>query len=159
MPTNLSAKRNMIELPVQATLLIEQSIVQESSFSATKYKGLSVNIMDDVRCCGDSRTMIAVAKTVEKWTRNDISWVNEVLCFCKENEEIQSVYIGNKENIKEIIFTVDDSTSEDVLEYNDFMFNIREKYDEVHDFMVIDKSMKEVLDAMYLTIESIYTRG
>ena len=62
-------------------------------------------------------------------------------------------------NVTEVVVVVDDSTQEHVLDYNEFLFEIRSKYDEIHDFMVIDEVLKAALPAMYTRVNSVYKRG
>ena len=141
------------------TLEVTKAYVKESKYVGEMYKELSLNIMDRVGMCGDSFTMAQVANVVQHWAKEATGWIKEILDFCRNHTDIEEFVIGKNQDRQDIIIVVDDSTTDEVLDYNDFLFEIRGNNKEIHDFMVIDSCMKSAIDAMYSNSEKKYVRG
>lgn len=137
---------------------ISDMALKKSDFTNAKYKRLSLDIMDGVRSGGDITTMSIVSGIVRNTIIEEKDWVGKVLAFGREHFDIQQLLICKNSNVKDIVMVVDDTTEERILDYNDFLFEIRKEYDEVHDFMVIDENMLDALASMYCERISFYER-
>lgn len=102
--------------------------------------------------------MSIVSEIVRNTIIEEKDWVGKVLAFGREHFDIQQLLICKNSNVKDIVMVVDDTTEERILDYNDFLFEIRKEYDEVHDFMVIDENMLDALASMYCERISFYER-
>jgi len=138
---------------------VSYSHVKKSDRSTSAYKTLSINLMDSVRAGGDIATIASVGKIVQKWALDSTEWVNKLLNFCEEKEDIYQLLLGENNSEKEVIVVVDDTTKEWVLDYNEFLFDIRDEYEEIEDFMVIDRIMLPAVDSMYKEVNCLYERG
>lgn len=157
-------EKNRGNLPQESFYLccafeISNTYLQKSDYSKAKYKALSLDIMDGVRNCGDIDTMNVVSNIVARWGVQESEWISDIIEFSKGKEDIEEFFVGENDLVKDVILIVDDTTEEHILDYNEFLFNIRDKYDEIHDFMVIDECMKSAINAMYNVVSCIYKRG
>ena len=59
----------------------------------------------------------------------------------------------------EFIIVMDDSSVDEVLEYNGFAFDLRRKFDESHDFMVLEVNTSNGIGQMFEEINVLYERG
>ncbi|MBO5387317.1 MAG: hypothetical protein J6A59_04160 [Lachnospiraceae bacterium] len=75
--------------------------------------------------------------------------LNEIINYISNNNDIHRVYECINKNDLDIILIVSDSTQDIVLDHIDFMFNLRHKYNTIHDFMVIDETMEYDIQYMY----------
>lgn len=149
------ASSNILRLEYDLT----SECVRHSNASRSEYKALTLDIMNEVKSSNDMYTMEAVAKVVGKWSKEQLSYYEEVIDFCRVNEDISEFLIGSNDNINDIVLIVDDSTKENVLDYNDFLFKIRRDKSEINDFLVVDSFMLNAVCAMYKNLKSIYKRG
>lgn len=133
--------------------------VKESNYPKSKYKALSLNIMDSVRNSGDTQMIASVYATVQDWTLDAREWVNRLLDFCNAHPDVIKLLLGDSNTGTEVIMVVSDTTQEWVLDYNEFLFDIRDAYAEVEDFMVIDNDMLSAVDSMYKKVRYLYERG
>ena len=133
--------------------------VRKSDFSKGKYKALTLDIMDGVKNSGDLDAIWNTLGAVQKWVGKETNYLEEILSFFKEQQDIKAVLICGNNDISDIIIIVDDTTKDVVLDYNDFLFDISDNYDEIHDFMVVDEDMLEAVNAMYESQRWIYKRG
>lgn len=140
-------------------LTVSESYVEKSDFSKEIYKTMTLNIMDSVRESGEAETMHKVARVAAKCGMCARKWVNDLLAWASELKDVSELFVCENNNVAEVVVVVDDSTQEHVLDYNDFLFETRSKYDEIHDFMVIDEELKIALPAMYAVVNSVYKRG
>ncbi len=138
---------------------ISSECVRESNASRGNYKALTLDIMNTVKSGRDEYTMKAVANVVAMWLDKEVDYCKRVIAFCRAHEDIREFLLGENEDVRDIVIIVDDSTRDSVLDYNEFLFDIRGNYSEVNDFMVIDGFMKEAASAMYKELKSIYKRG
>lgn len=133
--------------------------VRKSDFSKGKYKALTLDIMEGVKNSGDLDAIWNTLEVVQKWVGKEIKYLSEIVSFSKEHQDIRSALICSNNDINDIIMIVDDATKDVVLDYNEFLFDIRDNYGEVHDFMVVDENMLEAVNAMYESQRWIYKRG
>lgn len=150
---------NDIIISNKFTFEMSKQCVRSSNSNHTEYKALTLDIMKEVESGHDAYTMAAVANVVGKWACEQVEYYKEVIKFCREHHDISEALLGDNCEKKDIILLVDDSTKEEVLDYNDFMFEVRENYSEVDDFIIIDNFMKSAIEAMYHNLECIYVRG
>ncbi len=103
-------------------------------------------------------TILNFNETVQKWNGKDNVYLLEIVLFAKEHQDIKAVLIYANNDISDIVIVVDDTTKDAVLSYNDFLFDIRDSYSEVHDFMIVDEDMLEAVNVMYESQRWIYQR-
>lgn len=164
MMLGVQTKKEQVSLPLGnyvavAEIKLSEEYVKQSELSKETYKMLTLNVMDTVLVSGDTKTMHNVAAVVAKWNKVESEWVGTLLTWVKSLEDARELLICENNSVTEIVVIVDDSTKDHVLDYNEFLFDIREKYTEVHDFMIIDDELKAALPAMYTQVTNIYKRG
>lgn len=142
-----------------AELKVSEDYVEKSDFSKETYKTMTLDVMDSVIESGDAEIMHKVACVVAKCGMHAREWVNDLLAWISELKDASELLVCENNNDTEVVVVVDDSTQEHVLDYNEFLFEIRSKYEEIHDFMVIDEELKVALPAMYTTVNCVYKRG
>lgn len=157
----MSTQRNlqMNEYVAVLEMNLSEQYVKNSNFSREKYKTMTLDVMDSVFVSGDTKTMHSVAGVVAKWNNCEDDWVGDLVSWAKTIEDAKELLICENGNVMEIVVVVDDSTKDHVLDYNEFLFEIRGKYDEIHDFMVLDDELRAALPAMYTQVKCIYKRG
>ena len=135
--------------------------VRKADTSVDEMKNITVDIMKKVSEKKDPDLMNSVATTVQIWKKDKSkAWKSAIIKFAKERPDIRSVnVVTTYDDMWEVVIVVEDTTKENVLDYNDFLFEVREKYNSMKDFMVIDENMKTALDSMYKRIEIIYKRS
>ncbi len=101
-----------------------------------------------------------LADVIESWSinLNSIAWREEMKKFCKKNRDIQSVYSVVFLCKKQLLIIVDDMSSDNVLDYNGFAFEIRNRYREIKDFMVIDRESYDHLKNELEECDEVYRR-
>lgn len=159
---------NVVNVPVRAqtdnylpliNLTLSEEYIRQSDFSKEKYKTITLDVMDSVLVSGDAKTMNNVASVVAKWNKKECEWVGYLLNWVKTLEDAQELLVCKNGSAIEVVVVVEDATRDEVLDYNEFLFEVRSKYDEVHDFMVLDEELKSALPAMYTQVDCIYKRG
>lgn len=140
-------------------LKVSEEYVEKSNFSKETYKTMTLDVMDSVMESGDTETMHKVACVVAKCGMHAREWVSDLLAWINELSDASELLVCENNNATEVVVVVDDSTQDHVLDYNEFLFEIRSKYDEIHDFMVIDEELKAALPAMYTKVNCVYKRG
>ncbi len=138
---------------------VSEEYVKKSSFSKETYKTMTLDVMDSVMESKNAEIMHRVAKVVAKYGEHTKEWINAILTWISGLDDASEMLICENDSVTEVVVVVDDSTQEHVLDYNEFLFEIRSKYEEVHDFMVIDEMLKTALPAMYTAVNSVYKRG
>ena len=140
-------------------MVMENAIeeVKTSEFSADKVKGLTVDIMKKVSDKKDAQLMNSVAAAVDMWKNDDAKeWRNSLVNFARTQDDIVNVYV---ENGNEFVIVMEDSASDKVLEYNEFGFQLAEKYSNIKNFMVIDEEEFESMEDFFSDLKKIYQRG
>ncbi|MBD5548594.1 MAG: hypothetical protein HDQ97_14585 [Lachnospiraceae bacterium] len=106
----------------------------------------------------NSNTILNIIESVQKRNGKDDVCLSEIVLFAKEHQDIKAALICANNDISDIVIVVDDTTKDAVLSYNDFLFDIRDSYSEVHDFMIVDEDMLEAVNVMYESQRWIYQR-
>ncbi len=132
-----------------------------SETSVKKFKILTIQLIDEVDKTNSNIRRNEMVDLVEAWSisLSDNAWRDELILFCKNRRNIVSAFIVSNNGKDEFVIFMDDVTDESVLEYNEFAFELRAKYDDIHDFMILDVGMKESIDNMFSNKEKIYERG
>lgn len=107
-----------------------------------------------------SELMNNVATAVELWS-NDVTkeWKFTLSKFSREHCDIDSVYVGRTEKGNEFVIVVDDSASDNVLDYNGFCFELEEKHTDIADFMIVDREEYDGMEDFFSLLKKIYQRG
>ena len=138
-----------------------RSDIENSIASAQEYKMLSLDLMDEVtKENGDNKN--SVSNIVEKWVTRlkPRYWQEDLVEFCQSKDDIVMAYEVRKDNEQAFIIVMDDSTiDENVLQYNDFGFEMLKKYVEINDFMVLDVITCSGIEYMFDEVNTIYKRG
>lgn len=134
--------------------------VRNTNFSANEIKGIAVDIMKKVADKKDTELMNCVADTVELW-KNDKTkgWKMTLAKFARVNNDIFSIYAGRSENGNEFVIVVDDSASDDILDYSEFCFELAEKYNNIANFMILDREEYSDMEDFFSGFKKIYQRG
>ena len=61
----------------------------------------------------------------------------KIVEYCKKYKDIKCVDAVLFEESLEISVSVEDASNDNILEYNEFMFQLREEYPEISDFWVL----------------------
>lgn len=138
---------------------ISRECVNNTNTSTSNYKQLTLTFMDSVKNSHDVPAMCNFNRIVGEWMAEELRYYAEIHSFCVNHNDITEVYLGINNKRKELVVLVDDSTKEETVDYNDFFFDIRDKYEEIDDFMIMDDFMKDSISAMYSNRETLYTRG
>lgn len=138
--------------------------VIKSDASAEEFKILTVQLFQEVENRSSNMQKNKLVDIVEAWSTwsislNDREWREELKVFCKEKENIVSAFAVSNSGKEEFIILMDDVTDDSALEYNEFAFELRAKYSNVHDFMILDANMEESINSMFQKKERIYMRG
>lgn len=123
-------------------------------------KELAMDIVSAARQ-GDIQTKNCLADMIEAWSINLNSdmWIDEVCSFCRQKPDIHSACSAMFLYKKHLFIIVDDMAQDSVLDYNLFAFELRGKYPEIKDFMVIDtEAFSRMKDELNLCSD-IYKRG
>lgn len=88
-------------------------------------------------------------------------WKNELRKYCASHRDINKALSASKNNDSQefIVIIMDDSTNDSVLDYNEFGYQLREKYpDSIDDFMVLDVDISKGITDPYDQIDYLYER-
>lgn len=135
-----------------------EKIVNESTAPINAYKMLTLNI---VTSCKDRDSQNRIVDMIEAWSLdlNKCRWHGELIEFCKSKDDIAKAISAKNGGKTEFIIVMDDSSVDRVLEYNGFAFDLRRKYDEIYDFMVLDANTSNGIGQMFEEINVLYERG
>lgn len=135
--------------------------VIKSDASADEFKILTVQLFHEVENISSNTQKNKMVDIVEAWSisLNDKEWREELKVFCKGKENIVSAFAVSNSGKEEFIILMDDVTDDSVLEYNEFAFELRDKYSNIHDFMILDANMEESINSMFHKKERVYMRG
>lgn len=134
--------------------------VVETDFSQEEMKNLTVDIMEKISETRNPNLMNLVANTVDFWKKDKTKEWKQSLCnFARTKKDIINIYVGRSEKGNEFIIVMEDSLNDNVLDYNEFSFQLAEKYSDIKDFMVLDKEEFESLSYYFSKLRKIYQRG
>ena len=88
-------------------------------------------------------------------------WKNELRKYCASHRDINKALSASRNNDRQefIIIIMDDSTNDSVLDYNEFGYQLREKYpDSIDDFMVLDVDTSKGITDSYDQMDYLYER-
>lgn len=126
----------------------------------TDVKELALDIVSSAKEM-DLESKNILADVIEAWSINlsSMTWLEELRHFCEKNQDIQSVYSVDFLCKKQLLIIVDDMASDKVLDYNGFAFDLRNRYKEIKDFMVIDRESYNCLKNEFEKCDEVYRRG
>lgn len=150
--------RSLQKAVTEMRVMNAEKIVNESTASVNAYKMLTLNI---VASCKDGYSQNRMVDMIEAWSLdlNKCGWHRELIEFCKSKNDIVKAISAKNGGKTEFIIVMDDSSVDEVLEYNGFAFDLRRKYDEIHDFMVLDVNTSNGIGQMFEEINVLYERG
>lgn len=133
--------------------------IADSEYSAKDMKNLALEMVEHAKTLSISDTN-QFLDMVELWSAKlkKGEWKEELIEYCKERHNIAKLLIASKNGCKEFIIIMDDSTDDSVLEYNEYAFEVRKKYDEISDFMILDINTSKGIEYMYDEIDMLYER-
>ena len=135
-----------------------EKIVKDSMASINEYKMLTLDI---VTSCKDGYSQNKMVDVIEAWSLSldRCGWHKELIEFCRGKDDIVRAMDAKNNGQKEFIIIMDDSSVDTVLDYNGFAFDLRRKYDEIYDFMVLDVNTSKGIEQMFEEINVLYERG
>lgn len=138
-----------------------KTTVVKSDASVKEFKLLATQLIDEVGNISSNTQKNKMIDVIEAWSisLNDNEWRDELIAFCEKKGNITSAFVVSNGGKEEFIILMDDVTDDSVLEYNEFAFELRAKHNKIHDFMILDASMKDGIDGMFSKIEKIFERG
>ncbi len=154
-------KNNMLAFQDAFSIFnLEQAKATIKQSGNTDVKRVALDIVDVVKA-SDLDTKNNVAQVVEAWSisLNAVPWADKVQAYFSDKKDVISVYAVKYLHENQMIIVVDDMTSDNVLEYNMFAFQVRNKYPELYDFMVIDLKSYEMMRDEFEKISNVYVRG
>lgn len=87
------------------------------------------------------------------------SFEEKILNIYQKAEDIDKIYLYQKNGIASFIVIMDDSTSDNVFRYNELGFELSEQYPEIEDFMIIDTDEASGCEGLLENYNLIYKRG
>ena len=129
--------------------------INESNKSKQQYKVLVKDIIENIVV--DNEDMKKCISVVNSW-KSEISkceWENELVSYCRTKEDILSVYRTLNNEKTEFILIMEDVTRDTYFDYSQFAFDFKEKYTEIYNFMILDKSINN-LGGMFENITKLY---
>lgn len=135
-----------------------KKIVNDSKASINKYKMLTLNIVTSFK---DGYSQNKMVDVIEAWSLSldRYGWHKELIEFCMGKDDIVKAMDAKNNGQTEFIIIMDDSSVDTVLDYNGFAFDLRRKYDEIYDFMVLDVNTSKGIEQMFEEINVLYERG
>lgn len=129
--------------------------VKKSQKSDDKQK-YNIFIDDMINTFDDKATMDLCMEVISKWREKYYgSWQNELVEFCKDKTDIKGAYRAFNDGQKEFVIMMEDSTKDSYFDYADFCFDLRSRYSEIHDFMILDGTVND-LNSLFERVEKIY---
>lgn len=130
------------------------------SSSEKELKDLAINIFSKVKKT-DVQIQNQLADMIEAWSinLNAVAWTEDIKKYCADKNDIRCAYSVRFLNNKQLVIVVDDMSQDSVLEYNMFAFELRDKYPDIYDFMVIDADAFDSLKDEFETCNEVYKRG
>jgi chloramphenicol O-acetyltransferase len=137
--------------------------IRETKADSVHIKDVTIDILNASKTVDKNNRMEYISSIIDKWKETVIvseSWKRELYDYCLTHDDICTSMSAFDEGKKVFIVVMDDSTSDNVMDYNEFGFQLLQKYqDSVNDFMVLDKITSSGIEDLFTNIEIIYKRG
>ncbi len=134
--------------------------VNKIDCSTGELKGLTADIMGFVSEDNNVELMNRIAAKVESWSKDKtLIWKNSLVEYGRTSDDIEAIYCKKKEGASEIIVVADHSGGEAGLRHNDFCFELFDQYQDINDFMVLDREEFDGMKSYYRDFVKIYQRG
>lgn len=130
--------------------------------SREQFKKLTIDILTATKDTGSKYGMKYISSIIDKWKDSIVrkNWEEELLSFCLTHDDIEASMLADDEGRRVFIIVMDDSTSDNVLDYNEFGFKLKEKYrNDIDDFMILDKITANGVEDLLNDVITIYKRG
>lgn len=164
--TQVKINSNSIRINELTKLVIDQSFstakkdVENSISSAKEIKELTTNIMQDISNREDTALMVDVIKTVNRWRKTEVSrWGKGLISLANTYQNINAIYVKQNKEDTEFLLVVDDILSDEVLQYNEFCFELLEDFPEIDNFYIFDEEEYKGMYAEYVDFNKLYQRG
>lgn len=153
---DLLNNENFIKSYLKLNFEIAKKNFEESNFSVTETKEIATDIMNLVSSSNDYNLMSIIAKKIESW-KNDtrLIWKEALNSYARTHQDILQIWIYENE----IIVVVDSVISDDIIEHNDFCFDLMDKFNGICNFMIFDLEEFESLQSEFLDYKKTYQRG
>lgn len=139
---------------------LAKETVEVTNCSKNEMKSLTRKIIDVVSTDDNAVLMNQVANAVYSWKKDTTQeWKTSLAAFARENAEINRVYAGKTDFGNEFVIVMDDSSSDAVLDYNDFCFELCDRYGDIEDFMVLDTEEYSAMSEQFKSFKKIFQRG
>lgn len=76
--------------------------------------------------------------------------------FCSDKQDILYVLLGHNNEKDELVLVMQDSTKDNVLDYNDFCFQIKNEFAGIDDFLVLDINTVSGIYYQYTGMDILY---
>lgn len=138
-----------------------ESKIENYSYNAEPLKVLALDIFHESTRNTVREDTNRVLDIIETWSLDieQCEWKEKVITFCKSQTDICKVLIGKKADAQELIIVMEDSTNDNVLDYNEFGFAIMKETKTLSDFMILDIETSKGIEYMYNNISILYKRG
>lgn len=157
---NNNINNQLIDYAVKINFGVAKEEVKKSDSTVGELKELTLDIMNAVSIDGNSMLMHTIARNVHAWKNDKTSeWKSTLSSYARSRVDIMSIYVGRNESGDEFIIVADDVTSDEILDHNEFCFELVDKYDGIDNFMVLDMEEFESMDTMFRNHRKIYQRG
>lgn len=147
-------------------LIIDQSFhtakreVEYTTSSTNEIKELTANIMQDISNRQDPDLMVEVIKRVQRWKKAETPlWQKGLLSLANTYSNISAIYVNHERESTEFLLVVDDVLSDEVLQYNEFCFELMEDVPQISNFYIFDEEEYRGMHTEYADYNQFYLRG
>lgn len=157
---NQEAERAIVDFAARVNFEIAKEEVKRTDYAVSEIKELTFDIMDKVSNNGNVSLMNTIARNVRNWKKDKtIEWKSSLNAYARSREDIVNIYVGKNTTGNEVIIVADDVVSEQVLEHNEFCFELLDTHADIVNFMVLDQEEYECMSIEFEGYKKIYQRG
>lgn len=139
---------------------IAKKNIDNRNCSPDEVKNLTKNIMDCVSDDNNAELMNRIAATVQAWNEDKtLAWKKSLVEYARSNRDILEIYCETIKGEGKFIIVTEISGGEMLLQHNDFSFELFDKYEDISDFMVLDKDEYAGMKECFTSFNKIYQRG
>lgn len=133
----------------------------KSKASLDQYKQLTIDVLNVTFDTGSNLSMKYISSVIEKWKDSLVNntWKQELLSFCENHDDIIAAMTAIDEGNNIFVVVMEDSTSDNVIDYNIFGFDLIDKYrDDINDFMILDRNTANGIEDLLSDVVTIYQK-
>lgn len=134
------------------------NVVEKTNADSRQYKKLVSDMLNLSQKINKSIDLEKISNCIDSWKESCVNnqWVIQLKEYFSKCKDVLYIYVYCN---REVVVVLEDITNDNLFIYNEFCFDLADKYQDINNFMVIDEEEAIGSQDLLRNYDMIYKKG